>query len=62
LGKRALPTIEIFPEGDREALPLTEIGGLPLKEVAGRLNLSLPGAKSRLQRRQERLKRAFLIC
>jgi RNA polymerase sigma-70 factor (ECF subfamily) len=51
-----------LPEGYREALLLTEIDGLPLKEVADRLNLSLPGAKSRLQRGRERLKRAFLNC
>jgi RNA polymerase sigma-70 factor (ECF subfamily) len=62
LGKCALPTIEILPEGYREALLLTEIDGLPLKEVADRLNLSLSGMKSRVQRRRERLKRAFLDC
>jgi RNA polymerase sigma-70 factor (ECF subfamily) len=50
LGKCALPTIEILPEGYRGALLLTEIDGLPLKEVAQRLNISLSGVKSRLQR------------
>jgi Sigma-70, region 4 len=62
LGKCALPTIEILPEGYREALLLTEIDSLPLKEVAERLNLSLSGVKSRVQRGLERLKRAFLNC
>src|SRR5215475_14595344 len=62
LGKCVLPMIETLPEGYREALLLSEIDGLPLREVAKRLNLSLPGAKSRVQRGRERLKRAFLDC
>jgi RNA polymerase sigma-70 factor (ECF subfamily) len=62
LGKCVLPMIETLPEGYREAILLSEIDGLPLKEVAERLNLSLPGAKSRVQRGRERLKRAFLDC
>jgi RNA polymerase sigma-70 factor (ECF subfamily) len=62
LGKCVLPMIETLPEGYREAIILSEIEGLPLKEVAERLNLSLPGAKSRVQRGRERLKRAFLDC
>jgi RNA polymerase sigma-70 factor (ECF subfamily) len=62
LGKCVLPMIETLPEGYREALRLSEIDGLPLKEVAQRLNLSLPGAKSRVQRGRERLKSAFLDC
>jgi len=57
-----VPMIETLPEGYREALLLSEIDGLPLKEVADRLNLSLPGAKSRVQRGRERLKKAFLTC
>lgn len=62
LGKCVLPMIESLPEGYREALLMAEIDGLPLKEVAQRLNLTLPGAKSRVQRGRERLKRAFLDC
>jgi RNA polymerase sigma-70 factor (ECF subfamily) len=62
LGKCVLPMIETLPEGYREALLLSEIDGLPLKKVAERLNLSLPGAKSRVQRGREKLKRAFLDC
>jgi RNA polymerase sigma-70 factor (ECF subfamily) len=54
--------IKTLPEGYREAILLSEIDGLPLKEVAERLNLTLPGAKSRVQRGRERLKRAFLDC
>lgn len=62
LGKCLLPMIERLPEGYREAILLSEIDGLPLKEVARRLNLSLPGAKSRVQRGRERLKGIFLDC
>jgi len=62
LGKCVLPMIEMLPEGYREALVLFEIDGLPLKVVAERLNLSLPGAKSRVQRGRERLKKIFLEC
>lgn len=62
LGKCVLPMIKALPEGYREALLLSEIDGLPLKEVAERLNISLPGAKSRVQRGREKLKRAFLDC
>jgi RNA polymerase sigma-70 factor (ECF subfamily) len=62
LGKCLLSMIERLPEGYREAILLSEIDDLPLKEVAQRLNLSLPGAKSRVQRGRERLKRLFLDC
>jgi len=62
LGKCVLPMIEMLPEGYREAILLSEIDGLSLREVAERLNLSLPGAKSRVQRGRERLKNIFLDC
>jgi RNA polymerase sigma-70 factor (ECF subfamily) len=62
LGKCVLPMIERLPEGYRKAILLSEIDGLPLKEVAERLNLSLPGTKSRVQRGREKLKKAFLDC
>jgi RNA polymerase sigma-70 factor (ECF subfamily) len=62
LGRCVLPMIEMLPEGYREAILLSDIDDLPLKEVARRLNLSLPGAKSRVQRGRERLKNLFLDC
>jgi RNA polymerase sigma-70 factor, ECF subfamily len=62
LGSCVLPMIEKLPEGYREAILLSDIDDLPLKEVAQRLNLSLPGAKSRVQRGREKLKNLFLDC
>lgn len=56
------PMMETLPPEDREALRLTEIEGLPQKELAARLGLSLPGAKSRVQRARRRLKETLLEC
>ena len=47
---------------NREALLLTEVAGLTQQELANRLGLSLPGAKSRVQRARRRLKDAFIAC
>jgi RNA polymerase sigma-70 factor, ECF subfamily len=62
LEKCVAPMIEMLPPGYRDALLLSEVDGLPLKEVAKRLNLSLPGAKSRVQRGRAKLKKVFLDC
>jgi RNA polymerase sigma-70 factor, ECF subfamily len=62
LSRCVLPMMSLLPEEYRQALILSDLEGLPLKEVAERLNLSLPGAKSRVQRGRERLKRIFLDC
>jgi RNA polymerase sigma-70 factor (ECF subfamily) len=62
LEKCVAPMIEMLPPGYRDALLLSEVDGLPLKEVAKRLNFSLPGAKSRVQRGREKLKKVFLDC
>jgi len=62
LEKCVRPMIELLPESYREAVLLSEIQGLPLKEVADRLALSLPGAKSRVQRGRTKLKEIFLEC
>jgi RNA polymerase sigma-70 factor (ECF subfamily) len=47
---------------DREALRLTDVEGLPQKELAARLGLSLTGAKSRVQRARQRLRALLLRC
>lgn len=54
--------IERLPEGYREAVRLYEVEGLPQQEIAERLGLSLSGAKSRVQRGREQLKRIFHDC
>jgi RNA polymerase sigma-70 factor (ECF subfamily) len=56
------PLIAELPESYRIPLELSELEGLPQKEVAQRLGLSLSGAKSRVQRGRERLRRRLLDC
>jgi RNA polymerase sigma-70 factor (ECF subfamily) len=46
---------ELSPE-DREAIMLCDLQGLPQDEYARRKGLSLPGAKSRVQRARRRLR------
>lgn len=46
----------------REALELTELQGLSQVELATRLDITVSGAKSRVQRAREKLKEAFLDC
>lgn len=48
---------------DREAITLCDLEGLPQEEYARRKGLSLPGAKSRVQRARKRLReRLTLSC
>ncbi len=54
--------VERLPEPYREALILTEYVGLSQKQLAERQNLSLPGAKSRVQRARVKLKQMLLEC
>ena len=51
-----------LPEPYREALVLTEFEGLTQKALAGRLGISISGAKSRVQRGREKLKATLLEC
>jgi RNA polymerase sigma-70 factor (ECF subfamily) len=51
-----------LPEGYRQAVQWSEIEGLPQREVAGRLGLSLSGAKSRIQRGRALLKQVLEAC
>jgi len=51
-----------LPEPYREAMLLSEIEGLTQQEVADRLGLSLPGAKSRIQRGRGMLKYVLEQC
>lgn len=54
--------IRQLPEDYRDALLLTDIGGLTQAEAAGKLGLSLSGMKSRVQRGREQLKQALHRC
>lgn len=51
-----------LPEPYREAIILTEYHGLTQRELAERLNISVSGAKSRVQRAREKLKQMLLDC
>jgi RNA polymerase sigma-70 factor (ECF subfamily) len=64
--KKLEPSVKNFiknlPPIYREALILTDYRGLTQAELAKRLNLSLPAAKSRVQRAKKMLKEMFLEC
>ena len=51
-----------LPDKYREALELHELEGLTQEAVAHRLSLSVPGAKSRIQRARKQLREEFLAC
>lgn len=51
-----------LPEPYRQALVLSELEGLPQREVAERLGISHSGAKSRVQRARGQLKQQLLDC
>jgi RNA polymerase sigma-70 factor (ECF subfamily) len=56
------PMIERISEPYREALILSELQGLTQKEVGEKQGISLPGAKSRVQRGRKKLKELMLEC
>ena len=58
----ALPLIKNLPSKYKEAMILSEIEGLRQVEVAKKLNISLSGAKSRIQRGRDLLKQGFIDC
>jgi RNA polymerase sigma-70 factor, ECF subfamily len=55
-------TIASLPEPYREALIKTELEGLTQKDYAEFANISLSGAKSRVQRARQKLKEQILAC
>ncbi len=57
-----VPFIETLPEGQREAVRLSEIEGLSQVEVAERLGLSKSGARTRVQRGRVALREALEAC
>lgn len=56
------PMMERLDDAAREALRLTDLEGLPHRDLAARLGLSVTGAKSRVQRARKRLKELLLDC
>jgi len=56
------PLISELPESYRSALVLSEIEGMPQKQVAKRLGISLSGTKSRIQRGREKLRQRLYDC
>lgn len=56
------PMIESLPPIYREALILTDLEGISQKELSERLGISLPGAKSRVQRGRQKLKEVICSC
>jgi len=57
-----LPLINNLPDKYKEALLLSEIKGKKQQEVAEILHITLPGAKSRIQRGRKLLQQGFIDC
>ena len=56
------PMIETLPAKYKEAVIMSELDGLPQREVARHSGISLSGAKSRVQRGREQLEQAIRRC
>jgi RNA polymerase sigma-70 factor (ECF subfamily) len=54
--------VDCLPEKYRQALILSELQGVPHRQIAQQLGISLSGAKSRVQRGREKLREALLEC
>ncbi|MEM8782366.1 MAG: RNA polymerase sigma factor SigZ [Planctomycetota bacterium] len=54
--------IDLLPETQREAVRMYELGGITQQEIADRLNISLSGAKSRIQRGRQQLRSLLFDC
>ena len=56
------PMLDQLPSSHREAIALTELGGMTQTQAADELGLSVSGMKSRVQRGRAQLKDAILDC
>ncbi len=54
--------MDALPEAYREALIQADIRGMAQQDLAGKLGISLSGAKSRVQRARQKVKDAMLRC
>ncbi len=61
-----IPSVKSFvyqlPHDYRQAILLTEYGGLNQRQLAEKLGISVSGAKSRVQRAREKLRKMLLDC
>jgi RNA polymerase sigma-70 factor (ECF subfamily) len=62
LARCIAPMVRGLPDTYRRAVELTELEGMTQSAAAERLGLSLPGAKSRVQRGRARLRAMLLRC
>ncbi len=62
LSRSVLSMIEMLPKDYRDAILLTEYEGLTQQAMADRLGISLPAAKSRVQRGKKMLREYLLAC
>lgn len=56
------PFLARISEAEREALTLKDLEGRTFREIAEMLAISVPGAKSRVQRARKNLARALAMC
>ena len=56
------PLLGEVPQPYREAIALTELGGMTRKDAAARLGMSVSGMKARVQRGRGKLKDVLLDC
>lgn len=54
--------ISLLPKEYGIPLQWSDIDGIPQKEIADKLQISLPGAKSRVQRARKKLRELFFEC
>jgi RNA polymerase sigma-70 factor, ECF subfamily len=54
--------VERLPEPYREAMKLVDFEGLSQQQLADRMDISLSGAKSRVQRARQQLREMVLDC
>lgn len=62
LAQCLLPLVQELPEHYRDAIVLSEFDGLTQKDIAAKFNLSLSGAKSRVQRARKLVKELLMEC
>ncbi len=62
IGEWLFAAIDSLPEAHRQAMRMYEIEGVSQAEIAEKLGISLSGAKSRIQRGRQKLKKVMDRC